>query len=440
LFFSKEYKKMKVSIQTLGCKVNQYETQAIELLLEQRGHVLVFGDEAADAYIVNSCTVTASSDKKSRQAVRQAKRKSPDALVALCGCYPQVSQKEAEALGVDLIAGTGNRENFVTLLEQAWDEKSKLISVDDAMKRRVFEQLPGGSLRERTRAMLKVEDGCTNFCAYCIIPYARGPVRSLPLHDTVQEARRLSEEGYREIVLTGIELSSWGKDWNSGETLSDLIEAVCHAAPGCRIRLGSLEPRTITEEFCERISKLYNLCPHFHLSLQSGCDETLRRMNRKYDTARYLESVNLLRKWFISPGITTDLIVGFPGETEDEFRQTLDLIGRCRFSGMHIFPYSPRKGTPAASMDGQLKNREKAERSKQAEKLAIEMEQAYLAAFIGRETQVLLEEEKDGFWRGHSGEYVLVFVRGNELHNHICRVRITEVGEGMLYGECVEEV
>ncbi|MDF2838412.1 MAG: mtaB [Evtepia sp.] len=431
---------MKVSIQTLGCKVNQYETQAMELLLRQKGHVLVLEDEVADAYIINSCTVTASSDKKSRQAVRQARRKAPSALVALCGCYPQVSPKEAEALGVDLIAGTGSREQFLSLLEEVWKEKNKVVAIDDAMKRRVFEQLPGGGLRDRTRAMLKVEDGCVNFCTYCIIPYARGPVRSLPLEEATQEARRLFEEGYREIVLTGIELSSWGREWSGEETLADLVEQICHAAPGCRIRLGSLEPRTITEEFCARISKLSNLCPHFHLSLQSGCDATLQRMNRKYNTARFLESVTLLRQWFISPGITTDLIVGFPGETEEEFGETLAFIETCRFSAMHIFPYSPRKGTPAASMDGQVQNREKAARAKRAERLAIAMEQAYLSGFVGREMQVLMEEEQDGFWRGHSGEYVPVLVKGDDLHNRICRVRITAAGKRELYGEWLEEV
>lgn len=431
---------MKVSIQTLGCKVNQYETQAMELLLKEKGHVLVSEDEVADAYIINSCTVTASSDKKSRQAVRQAKRKAPEALVALCGCYPQVSPKEAEALGVDLIAGTGGREAFLTLLEEVWIGKNKVVAVDDAMKRRVFEQLPGGGLRDRTRAMLKVEDGCANFCTYCIIPYARGPVRSLPLQEAMQEARHLFEEGYREIVLTGIELSSWGRELGTGETLEDLVEQICHAAPDCRIRLGSLEPRTITEDFCARLSKLSNLCAHFHLSLQSGCDATLQRMNRKYDTARFLESVTLLRKRFSRPGITTDLIVGFPGETEDEFENTLAFIETCHFSAMHIFPYSPRKGTPAASMDGQLLNREKAMRAKRAEHLADVMEQAYLSGFVGREVEVLLEEKQDGYWHGHSREYVKVLVKGDNLHNQICRVRITAAGKKELYGECLEEV
>jgi len=430
---------MKVAIHTLGCKVNQYETQAMELLLRQKGHSLATGEEEADAYIINSCTVTASSDRKSRKAVRQAKRKSPGAVVALCGCYPQVSPQEAEALGVDLIGGTGDREGFLTLLEEVWASKQRRIAVDNSMERRSFEQLPGGGLSERTRAMLKVEDGCANFCSYCIIPYARGPVRSLPLAAAVEEAKRLFEDGYREIVLTGIELSSWGKERKGEETLLDLIEAICKAAPACRIRLGSLEPRTITEEFCARISALPNLCPHFHLSLQSGCDETLKRMNRKYDTARFLASVKLLRQYFQNPGLTTDLIVGFPGETEEEFSHTLSFIEACRFSAMHIFPYSKREGTPAASMEGQLSKEEKARRAKRAEELASAMELAYLSQWIGQVVEVLLEEEKDGFWQGHSRQYVPVRVKAEgDLRNAVGKVRITAAGQAELYGDWLE--
>lgn len=428
---------MKVAIHTLGCKVNQYETQAMELLLQERGHELVSFEEQADAYIINSCTVTAVSDRKSRQAVNQAKRREEGALVALCGCYPQVSPEETEKLGVDLIGGTGDRETFLSLLEEVWQEKSRRVALDDALSRRTFEQLPGGGLAGRTRAMLKVEDGCVNFCSYCIIPYARGPVRSLPLEAAIFEAKRLSEEGYQEIVLTGIELSSWGKDFSSGESLADLIEGISFATPNCRIRLGSLEPRTITEEFCERIAKLPNLCAHFHLSLQSGCDDVLRRMNRKYDTARYLESVELLRKYFKSPGITTDLIVGFPGETEEAFAETLDFISRCAFSDLHIFPYSIRPGTPAAKMPGQLTKQQKAERSARAEQVAARLRQADWEGRIGKEVSVLLEEQKDGLWRGHSEEYTEVFLRSEkDLKNRIDTVIITAVTpEGLLAEE-----
>ena len=277
---------MRVAFYTLGCKVNQYETQALEQLFAGRGHTLVPFEGEADVYIINSCTVTAVSDKKSRQVVRQARKRARSAVVALCGCYPQTHPGDVAGLPVDIVAGTGDRVKFVELVEQAWAERrEKITALDDAMKRRTFEPLPAGGLEGRTRAMLKVEDGCVNFCTYCIIPYARGPVRSLPLADAAAQAARLAEEGYRELVLTGIEISSWGRDLKDGTSLIDLVEAVCAAAPECRVRLGSLEPRTVTEEFCRRAAKLDNLCPHFHLSMQSGCDATLRRMNRKYDTA-----------------------------------------------------------------------------------------------------------------------------------------------------------
>ena len=295
---------MKVAIYTLGCKVNQYETQAIEQTLRARGHEVVPFTEEADAYVINSCSVTAVSDQKSRQMLHRVRRQHPDAVAALCGCYPQTHAEDVRALDVDLIAGTGDRIGFVELLEEAAEKKGRIEAIDQSFERRVFEVLPAGGLEERTRAMLKVEDGCVNFCTYCIIPYARGPVRSLPLAEAARQAAELREEGYREIVLTGIEISSWGRDLKDGTSLIDLVEAICAAAPGVRIRLGSLEPRTVTEDFCRRAAALPDLCPQFHLSLQSGCDETLRRMNRKYDTARYAHSVALLNQYFDRPAIT----------------------------------------------------------------------------------------------------------------------------------------
>ena len=278
---------MRVAIYTLGCKVNQYETQAMEQELRRRGHELVDFEDSADAYIVNTCSVTAVSDKKSRQMIRRAKRRSPNAVVAACGCYIQTHTDEAKGLGIDLIGGTGGRMAFLDLLEQEARDRAPRVAVDDSLRRRDFEVLPAGGMAARTRAMLKVEDGCVNFCTYCIIPYARGPVRSLPLAEAVAQARQLQAEGYRELVFTGIEISSWGRDLHDGSSLIDLVEAVAAAAPRLRLRLGSLEPRTVTEDFCRRASQLPNLCPHFHLSLQSGCDATLRRMNRRYDTARF---------------------------------------------------------------------------------------------------------------------------------------------------------
>ena len=426
---------MKIAFYTLGCKVNQYETQALEQLLSARGHTLVPFESPADAYIINTCTVTAVSDKKSRQVIRRTRKTAPDAIIAVCGCYPQTHPQDMEGLSIDLVSGTGDRQGFVELLEQTWQERQPITALDNAFERRVFEILPAGGLEGRTRAMLKVEDGCVNFCSYCIIPYARGPIRSLPLDKAREQAALLAAEGYRELVLTGIEISSWGHEWKDGPTLIDLIEAVCDAAPGCRVRLGSLEPRTITGDFCSRAAKLPNLCPHFHLSMQSGCDATLQRMNRKYDTARYYESVALLRRYFDAPAITTDLIVGFPGETEEEFVQTLDFIQKCAFSAMHIFPYSKRPGTPAAKMPGQVLKSVKEERAHRAAQVAQAMERAYLDQFVGQTLEVLFEQQRDGAWRGYTTRYTEVAAEsGENLHNQLRNVDISGVDGGFLRG------
>ena len=426
---------MRIAIYTLGCKVNQYETQAMEQELTRRGHEIVPFDGAADAYIVNTCSVTAVSDKKSRQMIRRCRKLNEHAVVAACGCYVQTHSDEAAGLGLDLIAGTGDRVAFLDLLEQAAREKEPLTLLDDALRRRAFEVLPAGGMAERTRAMLKVEDGCVNFCTYCIIPYARGPVRSLPKAEAVAQTRRLREEGYRELVITGIEISGWGHDLKNGETLIDLLEAVSDAAGEMRLRLGSLEPRTITEEFCRRAARLPNLCPHFHLSMQSGCDGTLRRMNRKYDTARFYESVTLLRQYFDRPAVTTDLITGFPGETEEEFAQTLAFIEKCGFAAMHIFPYSVRPGTKAAAMPDQCTAAVKERRAARAAEVAERMKQAYLRGCVGQTYPVLFEQEKGGLYVGHAPNYCQVGVQGEDLHNAVRNVKIEAVDGDMLIGE-----
>ena len=425
---------MRVAIYTLGCKVNQYETQAMEQELLRRGHELVPFEEEADGYIVNTCSVTAVSDKKSRQMIRRCKKLNPAAVVAACGCYVQTHPDEAASLDIDLIAGTGDRMAFLDLFEQAAEEKRPLTLLDDALRRRTFEVLPAGGMTQRTRAMLKVEDGCVNFCTYCIIPYARGPVRSLPKARAVAQTEQLRREGYRELVFTGIEISSWGHDLKNGETLIDLLEAVSAAAGDMRLRLGSLEPRTITEDFCRRASKLPNLCPHFHLSLQSGCDDTLRRMNRKYDTARFYESVTLLRAYFDRPAVTTDLICGFPGETEEEFAATLVFIEKCGFAAMHIFPYSIRPGTRAAAME-QVSAAVKEQRAARAAQTAETMRQAYLRGCVGQTYPVLFEQEKDGYYTGHAPNYCEVGVRAEDLHNKVLNVKITGIDGDMLTGE-----
>ncbi len=433
--------RMKFSFYTLGCKVNQFETQAMEQALLERGHTLGDFDQVCDCYIVNTCTVTAVSDKKSRNALRRARKLNPAAVIGVCGCYAQVSPGAVQKLDVDVVGGTGDRLGFLDRMEQAARDRQRSVAVDNALRRRQFEYLRAGGLQARTRAMLKVQDGCVNFCTYCIIPYARGPVRSLPLETAVAEARRLAAEGYRELVVTGIEISSYGADRRDGADLKALIPALCTAAPDLRIRLGSLEPRTVDAAFCTALKDFPNLCPQFHLSLQSGCDTVLRRMRRKYDTARYLESCRLLREAFPGCAITTDLIVGFPGETEEEFRQTLAFLRQCQFSAMHIFPYSRRAGTPAAVMGGQLSNAVKADRAARAEAVAQEMTTAYEAAMAGTTVPVLFEQEKDGLFTGHAPNYVLVGVRahGRDLHNQVLPVTVTGVMDGGVFGELVGE-
>lgn len=430
---------MKIAFYTLGCKVNQYETQALEQLVTQRGHSLVPFEEAADAYVINTCTVTAVSDKKSRQVIRRARKSAPDAVIAVCGCYPQTHPDDVEKLGVDLISGTGDRTGFVDLLEREWSDRQPITALDDAFQRRTFEPLPAGGLEGRTRAMLKMEDGCVNFCSYCIIPYARGRVRSLPLTNCVRQARELEAAGYREIVLTGIEISSWGQDLEGKPELIEAIEAICQGlSPDTRVRLGSLEPRTITPDFCRRAAALPNLCPHFHLSMQSGCDTVLARMNRKYDSNRYYESVKFLHEAYDRPAVTTDLIVGFPGETEEEFQQTLDFIQKCAFSAMHIFPYSKRPGTPAANLPGQVLNAVKEERAHRAAQIARTMQDAYLDSWVGETVPVLFEEERDGLWRGHTTRYCEVTVQSAQpLHNQLRQVRLTGRDGGALQGVLV---
>ena len=429
---------MKVAIYTLGCKVNQYETQAMEQELRARGHETVPFEGEADAYVINTCSVTAASDQKSRQVIHRVRRDRPGAIVAVCGCWSQTHAPEARTLGADVLGGSGDRMGFLGLLERAAAERRPLENIDCPFDRRHIEWLPAGGLEGRTRALLKVEDGCANFCTYCIIPYARGPVRSLSMEEAAVQAAELRAAGYQEIVLTGIEISSWGRDLNRGLALIDLIETVSAAVPGIRLRLGSLEPRTITEEFCERAAALPDLCPQFHLSLQSGCDATLRRMRRKYDAARFLQSVELLRRYFHHPAVTTDLIAGFPEETEEEFQETLDFIRKCGFAKMHIFPYSARPGTPAAEME-QVPKAVRAERAHRAAEAAMEMRRVWLEGCVGQQYDVLFEQPTgDGLFLGRAPNYAEVLVKGEALHNVIRTVRITGTDGETLFGEMEE--
>ena len=418
---------MKFAFYTLGCKTNQYETQAMERLLLDMGHGIGKFDEVCDAYVINTCSVTAVADKKNRAIIRRCRRDNPEAVIAVCGCYSQHDADAVRALGADVIGGSGNRQAFISMLLSELEVRQHRESVDNALRRREFEILPAGGLEERTRAMLKVQDGCVNFCSYCIIPYTRGPIRSAPVEVAVEQAKELAARGYREIVVTGIEIASWGADLPGKPEVTGLIEAVCKAVPDLRVRLGSLEPRIVTEEFCERLHKLPNLCPQFHLSMQSGCDTVLQRMKRKYDTARYLESVRLLNTYFADCAVTTDMIVAFPGETEEEFAESLAFIRKCAFADMHIFPYSRRPGTPADKMPGQHNNATKEERSRAAIAVAEEMSIAYRQNLIGKQMEVLFEEKDGESFTGHAMNYVKVYHNGEGLHNRIKTVTVTEV-------------
>ncbi len=418
---------MKFGFYTLGCKTNQYETQAMEQILRDLGHEVCAFDADCDGYIINTCSVTAVADKKNRAVIRRCRKAHPQAVIGVCGCYSQHDLLSVRALGADVIGGSGQRQEFIQNMLDSMAERAPREAVDNALQRREFEVLPPGGLSQRTRAMLKVQDGCVNFCTYCIIPYTRGPVRSAPLDLAVAQTKALADAGYQEIVITGIEIASWGADLPGKPPVTDLIAAVCAAAPNVRIRLGSLEPRIVTEEFCRRLKEFPNLCPQFHLSLQSGCDTVLSRMKRKYDTARYLQRVLLLKDHFPGCAVTTDMIVAFPGETEEEFQQSLAFIRRCGFADMHIFPYSRRPGTPADKMPGQLNNATKEQRSRAAIAVAEEMSLSYRQSLIGSVQPVLFEEAEDSLFTGHAPNYVKVYVPASGLHNQVKQVKITEI-------------
>ena len=399
----------------------------MERLLVDMGHSIGSFAESCDAYVINTCSVTAVADKKNRAIIRRCRRDNPNAVIGVCGCYSQHDAEAVRNLGADVIGGSGQRQQFIDMLLEAAANQTKQEAVDVALRRREFEVLPAGGLEERTRAMLKVQDGCVNFCTYCIIPYTRGPIRSAPVELAVEQAKELASRGYREIVVTGIEIASWGVDLPGKPEVTTLIEAICQAVPDLRIRLGSLEPRIVTADFCERLCKLTNLCTQFHLSMQSGCDTVLARMKRKYDTGRYYDRVRLLNEYFPGCAVTTDMIVAFPGETEDEFAASLDFIRKCAFADMHIFPYSRRPGTPADKMPGQHNNATKEARSRAAIAVAEEMSRTYRENLMGTTLEVLFEETDGQYFTGHAMNYVKVYAEGENLHNEIRTVTVTEV-------------
>ena len=424
------------AILTLGCKVNQFETQAMETMLRARGH-LPAEPGRADVVIVNSCAVTAESGRKSRQALRRMLSENPGAVGAVCGCYSQIEPEAAAALGAAVVFGSGDRAGFVEAVERAVAEREAETRIDDPFGRRCFEPLPAGALEGRTRAYLKIEDGCDNFCAYCVIPYARGRVRSMPLADIRAAAARLQSEGFRELIVTGIEISSYGKDLRDGSGLAEAVCAAAESAPATRLRIGSMEPTVVTERFCRAIAAAGNICPHFHLSLQSGCDKTLKAMNRKYDTARFRESAALLRSAFPGCALTADLITGFPGETEADFDITLDFIRSIGFAEMHVFPYSIRPGTKAAGMPGQLTHAVKNARAALAQAAAEEMQLAYLDAQVGKTLPVLFETQHDGVWQGHTDNYCELLAAGENLHGIMESVQISARDGKKLVGNIV---
>ncbi|HHW49846.1 MAG TPA: tRNA (N(6)-L-threonylcarbamoyladenosine(37)-C(2))-methylthiotransferase MtaB [Clostridiaceae bacterium] len=431
----------KVAFYTLGCKVNQYETEAITELFEKAGYEVVDFGDVADVYIINTCTVTGESARKSRQMIRRAKAINEDSVVVVAGCYAQTEAEEvAKIPGVNLVIGTKDRGRIVEYVQEIMDGRESINAVDNIMRERQFEELKVGNFKEHTRAFVKIQDGCTQFCSYCIIPYARGPVRSRAPGDIVEEIQKIAEKGFKEVVLTGIHIASYGKDLGN-ISLLDIVNKV-HEIDGIeRIRLGSLEPTVVTVDFVKNISGLKKLCPHYHISLQSGCDETLKRMNRKYTTSQYETAVNLLRENIDDVAITTDVMVGFPGETEEEFRQTYEFLKKIEFMRMHVFKFSPRKGTPAYSFKNQVTAKEKEKRSKMVIALSMENTIKFNKRFIGRVAPVLFEQEvpsMPGYYEGLTPNYIRVLCKGdNRLKGEIRLVSMNETREDFVLGEII---
>lgn len=400
-----------VSFHTLGCKVNQYETEAMAELFLKSGYTIADFDDVCDVYVINTCTVTGTGDKKSRQMIRRAQTLNPDAVIAVTGCYSQVAPEEIAAMGVDVILGSKDKSKIVELAENALTGK-KTNAVSDIMKSRIFEDMRISSFSDKTRAFVKIEDGCNSFCTYCIIPYARGPVRSRDLGEITYEVKSLAENGFSEVVLTGIHIASYGLDIKDKKIdLGDVIEAI-HGIDGIRrIRLGSIEPRILTEDFVKRLSSMPKVCNHFHISLQSGCDETLARMNRKYNTAEYTQVVENIRKYLPDSAITTDIMVGFPGETDEEFSKSMQFLKDICFAESHVFAYSNRRGTKADKLPGQVKRAEKNRRAALMAEAAEECRQKFLSGFVGKEIEVLAEREiENGIYEGHTSNYIKVHI------------------------------
>lgn len=418
----------KIAFITLGCKVNLYDTEAMAELFTEKGYEVVDFEEYADVYLINTCTVTNLGDKKSRQMIRRAKRINPNSVVVATGCYAQVASEEvAKIEGINIVIGTKNRSEIVETVENYVTENGVVNNVSDIMVEKEFEPLQISRLTNRTRAYIKIQEGCNRYCTYCIIPYARGPIRSRKPEEVVEEVKKLAENGFKEVVLTGIHVASYGLDLGN-ITLADIIEKV-HSVDGIeRIRFSSMEPLAIDNEFVARMSKLPKVCDHYHLSLQSGCNRTLKRMNRKYNAEQYAEACERLRNAFPNVAITTDIIVGFPDETEEDFKESLAFAERMKLDKIHTFPYSPKKGTPAAKMKNQISGDVKSQRSKEMIALSDKMNIDFLNNNIGKTVPVLFEDMENGFWQGHTTNYIKVLAKSDEnLNNKIVDVKLDKI-------------
>lgn len=429
----------KVAFHTLGCKVNQYETEAMEELFRKRGYEIVFSEGKADIYIINTCTVTNLGDRKSRQFIRRAKKLNPNSIIAVVGCYSQIAPEEIEEIeGVDIIIGTTDRGKIVDLCEEVEKTEEKINIVKSIKDTKEFEDLSIDDVQSKTRAYMKIQDGCNQYCSYCIIPYARGPIRSRKTDNILNETKKLAEANFKEIILTGIHVTSYGKDLDNIDLL-DVIEEVSNVDGIERIRLSSMEPTFIDESFMEKAVEIKELCDHFHLSLQSGSNSILKRMNRKYSTEDYKEIVELIRKYMPDAGITTDIIVGFPGETKEEFQQTYNFVKEIGFSRIHVFKYSPREGTPASKSKEQIHGSIKANRSKKLISLGDQLMNDFNNSFIDKTVDVLFEEEKNRMFEGYTRNYIRVKVTSNkDIRGDILPVKIIEKENDFLIGKIEE--
>lgn len=420
-----------VAFYTLGCKVNQYETNAMEQQFIQNNYKIVENTEKADIYVINTCTVTNMADRKSRQMLRRVKEINQSAVIVVCGCYAQVAKTELEQIPeVDIILGINEKNKIVQIVEEYLANQNNIIEVADVSKQKEFLNFGDVTYTEKNRAVIKVQDGCNMFCSYCLIPYARGRIRSRKIENVVSEIEKIAKQGIKEVVITGIHVASYGKDFeNENIRLINLLEEINKIEGIARIRLSSLEPTIVDEEFAQRLSKLEKICDHFHLSLQSGCDATLKRMNRKYTTARYKEATEILRKYYPNANFTTDVIVGFPGETDEEFNQTYKFLKEIEFYKMHIFKYSPRKGTVAEKLPNQVDGNIKEERSKKLIELSNNMQNEKNSQYIGKTVKVLFEEYENGYYKGHTTNYMVVKVQTKEQEGFIDNIKDVEITE-----------